>query len=213
MKTTKNASFVFATLASLASIPVATPKKVSISAYSKEVQMQLCHLDHVEMASPLVPTVLSKVLCSTTQDFGYEEDYDEEDYDEEDYDDEDYDDEDYDEEDYDEERFDPLYAPADNLLRYNFRDMNANLRHTLSSVYSSDSSYYDYPRTIQPRKIQPTTIGIGWDIAEHVSEFRSLSTMSSTDRFENIWMYAFNGIILFVSWTKYMALFEMIGVF
>mmetsp|Transcript_981 Transcript_981/g.2056 ORF Transcript_981/g.2056 Transcript_981/m.2056 type:complete len:194 (+) Transcript_981:201-782(+) len=193
MKTTKNASFVFATLASLASIPVATPKKVSISAYSKEVQMQLCHLDHVEMASPLVPTVLSKVLCSTTQDFGYEEDYDEEDY--------------------DEERFDPLYAPADNLLRYNFRDMNANLRHTLSSVYSSDSSYYDYPRTIQPRKIQPTTIGIGWDIAEHVSEFRSLSTMSSTDRFENIWMYAFNGIILFVSWTKYMALFEMIGVF
>mmetsp|Transcript_19506 Transcript_19506/g.42397 ORF Transcript_19506/g.42397 Transcript_19506/m.42397 type:complete len:153 (+) Transcript_19506:121-579(+) len=68
-------------------------------------------------------------------------------------------------------------------LWYKVRDSNGDLQHALSMVSSNHLSQ-DLP-----------TIEIG------------------NKRIEELLVYAFNGLILFVSWTKYMTLFEMIGVF
>ena len=103
--------------------------------------------------------------------------------------------------------YDDNYIPEGNELTYKFRDTNEYLKHTVSMIY--------HPRNhTNPRRWVVPPYPKGYAKEEEEDEYKK----ARKERIELLWAceywaYAFNVIIVFGSWVKYMQFFEMMGLF
>ena len=178
--------------------------------------MQMCN-DHTIIKSryvdPIVCTSFKPPADSSDDDSSDDEEGSSDDYycerDSSDDEEDSSDDKEYssdDEEDY-ASIYDNNYIPEENELTYKFRDTNEHLKNTVSMVY--------HPRNhTNPRRWVVPPYPKGYAKEEEEDEYKK----ARKERIELLWAceywaYAFNVLIVFGSWVKYMQFFEMMGLF
>ena len=192
----KPASFLLSAIVCTSTITTAVEATIEI--YEVEDQygnrmMELCNFGNSRMISSTTTNMqhVSPILCISNEvEYLNEGPYDEEaGY--------------YDQQLEEEEEYDWLYAPNDDELQYNFRTMNKNLQYILTKAFPDG---YSRP-TQEKEEVQqpPTTISDSENIYHKFYEAKEYNTL------ETVVVYSFNGVILLISWMKYMALFDMAG--